>query len=128
MNYLKLKMLKKCFKLCTYKGGTLNKWSTPKDDKEGTLVICYTPKGGNLSVWPYCYFFKNVRPRRVFGQNGIYITWNNDQKFQLVEQLMTGDYYENNTILLFSWIKKCFLFLVHNEGSIRNSATHFRMT
>ncbi len=33
-----------------------------------------------LNMQASLYFFKNLGPRRVFGQNGIDITWNNDQK------------------------------------------------
>ncbi len=34
--------------------------------------------------------FKKVGPKRAFGQNGIDLTWNNEQKVKLVKQLMTG--------------------------------------
>ncbi len=36
-----------------------------------------------------CYFFKDIRPRWIFWQNGIVITWNNHQKGKLVKQLIT---------------------------------------
>ncbi len=47
---------------------------------------------------------KKVRPRRVFGQNEIDITRNNDPKVNVVKQLMTGHLDENDTILLFLWL------------------------
>ncbi len=34
--------------------------------------------------------FLNLGPRRIFGQNGIDVTWNIAQKVKLVKQLMTG--------------------------------------
>ncbi len=50
---------------------------------------------GNLPVWlneyTNCYFFKNLETRRVFGQNGVDITWYNDKKVKLVKHLMTCD-------------------------------------
>ncbi len=34
--------------------------------------------------------WKDIVPRQGFAQNGIDITWNNDQKVKLIKQPMTG--------------------------------------
>ncbi len=87
--------------LCHLRKNNLMYVSTCKNDKH--LVTLYNVIG-NLSVWPNqhtnCYFLKNVGSRRVFGQNGIDITWNNDQKGKLVKQLMTQYCYSSDYLLL----------------------------